>query len=329
MKRIWFGALCAAIFAWHGVAMTQATAQASAQSWPTKPLRVVVPFSPGSATDIIARAVFDKVSTSVGQPVVVENKVGAGGTLGMAEVARAEPDGHTILFNSSSHTVTPATYSNLPFDTLQDFAAIIPVGNLPNVLIVSKTKGYNTLKDLVAAAKAKPGSLNYGSAGPGSASHLTAERLRLSGGFDAVHVPFKGAPEALREVVADRIDFYFSPLLPARSLLAEGQVKAIAVSSNKRSAALKDVPTTVEAGAPNSDYEFWIGVFVPAKTPKAVQGKLHAEIRKALDLPEIRERMVKLGADPMPMTAAEFDALVRNEVAMNQALVKAAGVKAN
>lgn len=321
MKRMWFGAFCAAMLA------MQVTAQA--QSWPTKAVKVVVPFSPGSATDIIARAVFDKVSASIGQPVVVENKVGAGGTLGMADVSRSDPDGHTILFNSSSHTVTPATYSTLPFDTLKDFTAIIPIANLPNVLVVSNTKGYATLKDLVAAAKAKPGSLNYGSAGPGSASHLTAERLRLSAKFEAVHVPFKGAPEALREVVADRIDFYFSPLLPARSLLADGKLKAIAVSNSTRSAALKGVPTTVEAGVPNSNYEFWIGVFVPAKTPKPVQEKLYSEIKKALDSPEIKERMVKLGADPMPMTAAEFDKLVRGEVDMNKALVKAAGVKAN
>jgi len=299
------------------------------QSWPSKTIRVVVPFSAGSATDIIARAIFDKVSAEVRQPIIIENKVGAGGTIGSADVARSEPDGHTILLNSSSHTVTPATYASLPYDTLNDFAAIIPVGSLPNVLIVSKTKGYNTLKDLVEAAKAKPGSLNYGSAGPGSASHLTAERLRLSAKFEAVHVPFKGAPEVLREVVADRIDFYFSPLLPARSLLATGQLKAIAVSSGKRAAALKDVPTTVEAGVPNSNYEFWVGVFVPAKTPKSIQERLYAEIKKALDSPEIKERMSKLGADPMPMTSAEFTKLVRDEVAMNKALVKAAGIKPN
>ena len=299
------------------------------QSWPSKTIRVVVPFSAGSATDIIARAIFDKVSAEVRQPIIIENKVGAGGTIGSADVARSEPDGHTILLNSSSHTVTPATYASLPYDTLNDFAAIIPVGSLPNVLIVSKTKGYNTLKDLVEAAKAKPGSLNYGSAGPGSASHLTAERLRLSAKFEAVHVPFKGAPEVLREVVADRIDFYFSPLLPARSLLATGQLKAIAVSSGKRAAALKDVPTTVEAGVPNSNYEFWVGVFVPAKTPKSIQERLYAEIKKALDSPEIKERMSKLGADPMPMTSAEFTKLVRDEVAMNKELVKAAGIKPN
>jgi tripartite-type tricarboxylate transporter receptor subunit TctC len=321
MKRIWLGAMCAALLAMQGTSI--------AQDWPTKTIKVVVPFSAGSATDIIARAVFDKVSANVGQPVVVENKVGAGGTIGMADVARSDADGHTILFNSSSHTVTPATYSNLSFDTLKDFAAIVPIANLPNVLIVSSSKGYNTLQDLVAAGRAKPGSLNFGSAGPGSASHLTAERLRLSAKFEAVHVPFKGAPEALREVVADRIDFYFSPLLPARAMLAEGKVKAIAVSSGKRSTVLKDVPTTVEAGVPNSDYEFWIGVFVPSKTPKQVQDKLYVEIKKALDSPDIKERMAKLGADPMPMSAADFDKLVRQEVEMNQTLVKAAGVKAN
>jgi tripartite-type tricarboxylate transporter receptor subunit TctC len=269
------------------------------------------------------------VGADVRQPVVIENKVGAGGTLGAAEVARAEADGHTILLTSSSHTVTPATYPNLPYDALNDFAAIVPVGSLPNILIVSRSKGFNTLADLVKAGKASPSGLNYGSAGPGSASHLTAERLRLSAGFPAMHVPFKGAPEALREIVADRIDFYFSPLLPARSLLAEGQVKAIAVSSAKRAAALPDVPTTIEAGAPNSNYEFWVGVLVPAKTPRAIQDRLQGALRKALDNPGIKERLSKLGADAMPMTSAEFDKLVRDEVAMNKELVKAAGVKVN
>lgn len=302
---------------------------ALAQTWPTKTVKVVVPFSAGSATDVIARTIFDKVSASVGQPFVIENKVGAGGTLGAADVARSEPDGHTILLSSSSHTVTPSTYSSLPYDALKDFAAVIPVGNLPNVLVVSATKNYKSLSDLIAAAKAKPGSLNYGSAGPGSASHLTAERLRLSAKFEAVHVPFKGAPEVLREIIADRIDFYFSPLLPARALLNEGKLKALAVSGGKRAAALKDVPTTIEAGVPNSSYEFWIGVFVPAKTPKPVQDKLYAEIKTALDNPETKERMSKLGADPMPMTAAQFDKLVRDEVVSNKELVAAAGVKAN
>jgi tripartite-type tricarboxylate transporter receptor subunit TctC len=302
---------------------------ARAQDWPARTIKVIVPFSAGSATDIMARAIFAEVGADVRQPVVIENKVGAGGTLGAAEVARAEADGHTILLTSSSHTVTPATYPNLPYDALNDFAAIVPVGSLPNILIVSRSKGFNTLADLVKAGKASPSGLNYGSAGPGSASHLTAERLRLSAGFPAVHVPFKGAPEALREIVADRIDFYFSPLLPARSLLAEGQVKAIAVSSAKRAAALPDVPTTIEAGAPNSNYEFWVGVLVPAKTPRAIQDRLQAALRKALDNPGIKERLSKLGTDPMPMTSAEFDKLVRDEVAMNKELVKAAGVKVN
>jgi tripartite-type tricarboxylate transporter receptor subunit TctC len=292
-------------------------------------VRVVVPFSPGSATDVIARAVFDKVSSQVGQPVVIENKVGAGGTIGAADVLRSEPDGHTILLTSSSHTVTPATYSNLGYDAIADFAAVIPIGNLPNVLVVSSSKNYNSLKDMIDVAKTKPGSLNYGSAGPGSASHLTAERLRLSAKFEAVHVPFKGAPDALREIIADRIDFYFSPLLPARTLLNEGKLKALAVSGRKRAAALKDVPTTIEAGLPNSDYEFWIGVFVPAKTPKPVQEKIHAEIKKALNNPVIKEQMAKLGADPMPMTAADFSKLVREEIVLNKELVKAAGVKVN
>jgi tripartite-type tricarboxylate transporter receptor subunit TctC len=315
--------------AFVGAVLLALPSAAIAQAWPTGTVKIVVPFSPGSATDVIARAVFDKVSASVGQPFIIENKVGAGGTLGAATVARSEPDGQTILLTSSSHTVTPATYSNLPYDTLKDFVAVIPIGNLPNVLVVSATKNYGSLKALVDAAKVKPGALSFGSAGPGSASHLTAERLRLSAKFEAVHVPFKGAPEALREIVSDRIDFYFSPLLPAKGLLAEGKLKALAVSSSKRASALKDVPTTVEAGVPNSNYEFWVGVFLPAKTPKPIQDKVYSEIKKALDSAEIKERMDKLAIDPLPMTSAEFDKLVRDEVVMNKDLVKAAGVAVN
>jgi tripartite-type tricarboxylate transporter receptor subunit TctC len=246
----------------------------------------------------------------------------------MGAVAKAEPDGYTILANSSTHTVTPATRSNLGFE-MTDLAAIIPLGNMPVVMVVNPSKGYKKLSDFVAAAKARPGSVNYASAGAGNSSHLNGERFRLAAGFEAVHLPFKGAPEALTEVIAGRADFYFSPLVNALPLLKDGQLQALAVSGSARASALPDVPTTVEAGYPNSEYNFWAGVFAPAKTPAEIRAKLHAEIAKALQNPATREKLLGLGADPMPLSSAQFDALVRTEIETNTQLVKAAGIKVN
>ncbi|MEI7806080.1 MAG: tripartite tricarboxylate transporter substrate binding protein [Hyphomicrobiales bacterium] len=300
-----------------------------ADTWPSKPLRAVVPFSAGSATDIIARAVFDQVSTQIGQPVVIENRGGAGGTIGAAAVAKAEPDGYTILVHSSSHTVSAVTYTNLTYDTAKDLPPIIPLGNLPNVLIAASSKGYKSVKDLVAAAKANPGKMNYASAGPGSAAHLNAERFKLSAKFDAVHVPFKGAPEAMREIVAGRVDFYFCPILPALPLIKESQLSALAVSGSKRASALPDVPTTTEAGYANSEYNFWIGVFATGGTPPAIMRRLHDEVAKALQNPVVKERLARLGAEPMPMTTDQFRAYVKKEIESSAALVKAAGIQVN
>jgi tripartite-type tricarboxylate transporter receptor subunit TctC len=193
---------------------------AHAQTWPTKPLRVVVPFTPGSATDTIARTVSAQLSTQLAQPIVVENRPGAGGTIGAAVVAKSDPDGYTLLVHSSSHTVTPSTYATLPYDTVAEFAGITPLGNIPSVLVVAPAKAFRSLADLVTAARARPGSMNYASAGQGSAAHLNAERFRLSGRFEAVHVPFRGAPEALTEVMQERVDFYFCPVLPALPMLS-------------------------------------------------------------------------------------------------------------
>src|SRR5262245_23399837 len=234
--------------------------RAWAQAWPVKPIRVIVPLTAGSATDVMARLVMDQVSAQVAQPMIVENRPGAGNTIGMSAVAKAEPDGYTILANSSSHTVTAATRSNLGFE-MTDLAAVIPLGNMPVVMVVNPSKGYKRLGDFVAAAKAKPNTVNYASAGAGNSSHLNGERFRLAAGFEAVHLPFKGAPEALTEVIAGRADFYFSPLVNALPLLKDGQLQALAVSGSARASALPDVPTTVEAGYPNSEYNFWAGVF--------------------------------------------------------------------
>jgi tripartite-type tricarboxylate transporter receptor subunit TctC len=300
----------------------------AAQSWPAKPIRLVVPLTPGSATDVMGRVVMDQVSAQVGQPIIVENRPGAGNTIGMGAVAKSDPDGYTLLANSSTHTVTPATRTNLGFE-MTDLAAIAPLGNMPVVMVVNPTRGYKKLSDFVAAAKAKPGSVNYASAGAGNSSHLNGERFRLAAGFEAVHLPFKGAPEALTEVIAGRADFYFAPLVNALPLLKDGQLQALAVSGSSRASALPDVPTTVEAGYPNSEYNFWAGVFAPAKTPADIRAKLYAEIVKALHEPAIRGKLASLGADPMPLTSQQFEALVRNEIETNTQLVKAAGIKVN
>ena len=316
------------VFAAAALGVVLATPSA-AQDWPTKPLRVVVPLTAGAATDIMARTVFEQLSALIGQPTVVENRPGAGNTLGMAQVAQAEPDGHTLLANSSTHTVSPTTRSKLPFDVLTDLAGIIPMGNMPVVFVVNPKKGYKKLSDFVDAARAKPGSINYASAGAGNSSHLNGERFRLAAKFDAVHVPQRGAPEALTEVIAGRLDFYFAPLLNALPFLKDGQLQALAVSGSFRATALPNVPTTVEAGYPNSEYNFWAGVFVPGKTPVAIRNKIHGEIVKAMKTPALAERLKNLGADPMPLTPAQFDALVRKEIEVNAALVKAANIVVN
>jgi tripartite-type tricarboxylate transporter receptor subunit TctC len=300
-----------------------------AQNWPSgQPIKVIIPFTAGSATDVIARTVFEQVGSQIGQTFVVDNRVGASGTLGANAVAKADPDGYTLLVNSSSHTITPSTFPNLPYDTEKDFAAVIPLANLANVLVVAPSK-YKSVKDVADAARAKPGALNYASAGAGSASHVNAERFLMAANAKAQHVPFKGAPEALREIVADRIDFYFTPLAPARGLINDGKLAAIAVSSSQRSKALPDVPTTIEAGLPNSEYNFWIGVFAPAKTPAPIVERLHKEIAAALANPGVQEKLTKLGADPMTMSSADFRALIGKEIKDNAALVKAAGITGN
>ena len=292
-------------------------------------MRVVVPFTAASATDTVARMVAERLSTQFGQNLVVENRPGAGGTIGVGVVARAEPDGYTILVHSSSFTVTPSTYPNQPYNTARDFSGITPLANLPNVLVIAPSKGLRSVKDLVAAARAKPGTLTYASAGAGSATQLNAERFRLGARFEAVHVPFKGTPEALTDVLTGRVDYYFCPVLSVLQFIKEGRLLALAAGSTKRSSALPDVQTTLEAGIPNSDYNFWVGMMIPAKTSRAVADKLYQNTLQALQAPDLRERMAKLGAELMIMKPAEFDAYIRNEIASNAALVKAAAIVVN
>jgi tripartite-type tricarboxylate transporter receptor subunit TctC len=301
---------------------------ARAQEWPAKNIKAIVPFSAGSATDIIPRTVFNQLSADLGQTIVVENRTGAGGTLGAAVVARAEPDGYTWLAISSAHTIISSVYPNAGYDPVADFAGVIPLGNLPNVLVVAPSSGFKTVKDLVAAAKAKNGTMTYASAGAGTATHFSAERLRLSAGFEGSHIPFRGGPEAVTEVMTGRVDFYFAPMALVLPLINDGRLQALAVSSPMRASALPNVPTTLEAGYPNSDYLFWVAVFVPAKTPQAIITKLYQQTQKTLATASMKEKLAKLGVEPMAMTSAELDALVKAEIPINAAIVKAVNLKA-
>ena len=235
-----------------------------------------MPFSPGSATDLLPRTVFEHVAAKVGQTFIIENRPGGGGAMGVSAVAKADPDGYTVLVHSNALVTAPAIQS-MPYDPVQDFAGVTPLGNVPLVLVISPDKNIKTLKELVAAAKAKPGSINYAAAGIGTPPHLTTERFRLAAQFEGQVVPFKGAPEALTEVLTGRVDFYFCPIIPAMPFIRDGKLLALAVSSSKRATALPDVPTTVEAGFPNSDFDFWIGMVVPKKTPRDIVARMHQE----------------------------------------------------
>jgi tripartite-type tricarboxylate transporter receptor subunit TctC len=301
---------------------------ANAQSWPDKqPIRVILPFSPGSSLDTLGRPVFEHVAKQIGQSLVFEHRPGAGGTLGMAQVAKVEADGYTLLLNSSVQTITPSTYT-LAFDVARDFAGIAPLAQFPNVLVVPLS-GFKTVADLVAAGEAKPGSLTFGSGGVGAATHLTAERFMLSAGIKAVHVPFKGAPDVLREILGGRLDFYFSPLASAMPLIESKQLRALAVSSLQRSPSLPDIPTTLEVGFPNSEYVFWIGAFAPAATPRDIVQRLHGAITKALADPDVQNGIKKLAAEPMPLTPEKFDEFIKREIESNAAVVAAAGITPN
>ncbi len=304
------------------------TSSAWAQAFPSKPVKLVVPFSAGSGTDIAARAVGEAIAKGLGQTVVIENKPGAGGTIAASQVAKGEADGHTILVPSSGHAVNPSIYPQLSYDTLKDLTGVTPLVAMPNVLVVQPARGWKNVADLLAAARAKPGALNYASAGVGSATHFNAEKFKLQAGLDAVHVPFKGTPEAITDVIGGRSDWFFAPLSSALPLIRDGKLQALAVSTAKRSALLPEVPTTVEAGVPGSDYTFWVAFVVPAATPTAVVQRLHSEVAKALAQPELIERLAKIGAEPMVMSSADFNAFIRQEVEVAARVAKAANLKA-
>jgi len=310
------------------LAVTLSAGTAQAQSWPEKPVHIIIAFTPGSATDVIARSVSNELSAKLGQPVIIENKPGAGGTIAAALVAKAPSDGYTLLVNSSGHTVSPWIYSNLTYDTPKDLRGVTLLARQPNILVASPTKGWKTVGDLVKQAKAEPGKMSFASAGVGAATHINGEKFKAAAGIDVLHVPYKGTPEALNDVMGGRVEYFFSPVVSALSLVNDKRVVALANGSPKRSSVLPDVPTTEEAGYKGSGYDYWAGLLAPAGTPPSVIDKLNKAVIDALALPEVKERLAKIGADPAPTTPREFDDLVVRELKENGELVKAAGIKA-
>jgi tripartite-type tricarboxylate transporter receptor subunit TctC len=300
---------------------------AAAQDWPTRNVTIVVPLAAGSASDITARAVAEQLGRQLNRGFVVENRPGAGGTTGASAVAKSAPDGYTLLAYGALATAN-ALYPKLPYDTLNDFIPVMALGQQAQAIVGAPAKGYKTVGDLIAAGKAKPGSLNYSSAGAGSASHFAAERLLVSGGFKAQHIPFKGSADSLTEVIAGRVDFCILSLATTVPHIRDGSVAALAVSAHKRSALMPEVPTTIEAGlSPQSVYTFYTGLYLPAKTPREIVDKLHAEMTRALQVPEVQARFKTLGIEPMPMSVAEFGTFFRDEVSSTLAIAKAAGIK--
>jgi tripartite-type tricarboxylate transporter receptor subunit TctC len=326
MRRISIAPVVSPVVLAVGV-IASAIGGAQAQSWPTKPLRAFIPFGPGSATDLIPRALFDGLAAELGQPIVVENRGGAGGTIAGNAVVRAEPDGYTMLATSVAVTVAPWIVPNMPYDTAKELAGVLMIGQNSDVMIAPVQRGWKTVQDLVAAGKAKPGSINYASAGVGSGTHLNAEKFRLAAGIDAVHIPYKGGAEALADIISGRVDFYFCPISTALPFIADRRVAALAVSTPMRSADLPDVPTTVEAGYPQSEVTVWYGIFMPAKTPRAIIDRFHDAGAKVLATPATRQKLRQLVVDPMPMTPAEMDRFVAEEIAANGRLIKAAGIQ--
>jgi tripartite-type tricarboxylate transporter receptor subunit TctC len=308
------------------LAMLAGSTIASAQDWPARqPIKIIVPFTAGSATDVVGRTVFDQVARQIGQIVLVENRVGGGTTIGAAAVAKAEPDGYTLLVNSTSHVVVATTFPKRPYSVTDDFIALSGLATQPFV-ITTRTR-YKSIADLVAFGRANPGVLNYGSNGIGTSGMLFMEKFALVAKIKMTHVPFRGTPEAMTEIVADRLDMFPGPALSMLQLAREGRVNALAVSTPRRSSAMPEVPTLAEAGLPDADYIFWVGAFAPAKTPRPVAERLHAEIIKALGSPEVRKKIADLAADPMPMAMTEFDAFVRKEIKLNADIFAAAGIK--
>ncbi len=301
---------------------------ATAQDYPNRPVRVIIGFSAGSGVDVSARIIAQKLNESWGQPVIADNRPGAGGTIAAQIASGANPDGYTLLSISAAHVISPSLYSRLPYDTLKDFAGITTTVSLPNVLIVGPSLGVKSVKDLVALAKAKPSQLLFSSGGVGSGTHFASELFKSLAAIDAGHVPFKGIPEALTEAMTGRVQFTFSPVSSVLPLVKAGKVVALAVAPAKRIAVLPDVPTVAEAGIPGYKWDTWFGLLAPVKTPRAIVKKLNLEVNRILVLPDVRERWNAMGAEAIPIAPEAFDRYLAEQVALIARLAKAANIKA-
>ena len=306
------------------MAMAALPRTASAQQWPVKPIRMIVPFSAGSTSDVLGRLIAEALAPVLGQNVIVENRGGAGGSIGSAVVAQAAADGYTLLFNASAHGAAAAVYPKLAYHPARDFSGVAVIGTVPNLTVISPEKGIKTLRDLVETAKKRP--MTFASAGVGSATHWAAERLRLAAGFEATHVPFKGGPEALTEVSQGRVDFMCIGITSGLPFVKSGRLLSLAVNTTKRSPTLPDVPTTIEAGYPDSEYTFWNGLLAPAKTPRPIIERLHAELNKVLKSPAVVEKLKNQGLEPLPLSPAEFDRMIARDIDSHIAIVKKAGL---
>lgn len=300
---------------------------AANNGYPAKTITMVVPFTAGSGTDVVARIVAEPLGKALGATVIVDNRAGAGGTLGAAQVAAAAPDGATLLVHSAGHVANAALYPKLKYDTLKDFTPVSLLATLPNVLVVAPSSQVATLGELVKKAKANPGKLTYASAGNGSATHINAEKFRIAAGLQATHVPYRGTPPALMDVVGGQVDWAFAPLVSAMPLILENKLVPLAVGTPRRAAMLPKVPTTLEAGLPGSDYTFWVGLFVPSRTPPATAAKLSAAIAQVLKAPETQAALAKLGADAGTLTQAQFAEQVAHEIGTTGELVRQAAIK--
>lgn len=309
------------------LSVLSAAVTAHAETWPSRLIRATIPFGAGSATDVVPRLVFDHLAAELGQPIVVENRPGAGGTLGTSLVAKAEPDGYSVLAHSSALTIAPAIFPNLTFDATKDLASVLMIGSSANVMIVPASRPWKTIQDFIADAKAKPGSISFGSVGTGSAVHISAEKFRLAAGIEATHVPYRGGAEVIADLLGGRIDLYFCPLATALPLIKAGQVRALLISTTKRVADLPEVPTPSEIGLKDADSEIWFGLFMPGRTPREIVDKFHDAGMRVLNDPSVQESLKQLGVEPMPMTPSQMDALVEHETAVNLAVIKAAGIR--